>query len=91
MAWTHPLFLRAHAVWCNCRRGVLVCCAALATEPPTPGLLLEKPHGRDEALISPSMWKHIFCQGMYQLFWLFLVVYGATKVVGSYQVGCIGS
>ena len=63
--------------------------AALATEPPTPELLLEKPHGRDEALISPSMWKHIFCQGIYQLFWLFLIVYGATKYVGPYKVGGI--
>ena len=63
--------------------------AALATEPPTPELLLEKPHGRDEALISPSMWKHIFCQGVYQLFWLFLIVYGATKYVGPYKVGGI--
>ena len=63
--------------------------AALATEPPTPELLLEKPHGRDEALISPAMWKHIFCQGVYQLFWLFLIVYGATKYVGPYEVSCI--
>ncbi|EIE19492.1 calcium-translocating P-type ATPase [Coccomyxa subellipsoidea C-169] len=50
---------------------------ALATEPPTPGLLLEKPHGRDEQLISPKMWKHILAQGFYQLFWLFLIFYGA--------------
>ena len=63
--------------------------AALATEPPTPELLLEKPHGRDEALISRSMWKHILCQAIFELFWLFLIVYGATKYVGAYAVGCI--
>lgn len=60
--------------------------AALATEPPTAALLEEKPHGRDEALISPKLWKHIFCQGFYQLFWLFLIVYGATKYIGPYTV-----
>ncbi|CAK0781476.1 hypothetical protein CVIRNUC_005383 [Coccomyxa viridis] len=59
---------------------------ALATEPPTPHLLEEKPHGRDEALISPAMWKHIFCQAFYQLFWLFLIVYGATKYIAPYRL-----
>ena len=58
---------------------------ALATEPPTPELLLEKPHGRDEALISPKMWKHIATQALYQLFWLFLIVYGATSVLPAFQ------
>jgi hypothetical protein len=32
------------------------------------------------------MWKHIFCQGFYQLFWLFLIVYGTTKYIGPYKV-----
>ena len=64
-------------------------CAALATEPPTPQLLEEKPHGRDEALISPAMWKHIFCQAFYQLFWLFLIVYGATKYIAPYRVSSL--
>ena len=59
--------------------------AALATEPPTPELLLERPHGRDEALISPKMWKHIAAQALYQLFWLFLIVYGATAVLPAFQ------
>lgn len=61
-------------------------CAALATEPPTPHLLEEKPHGRDEALISPRMWKHIAFQAAYQLFWLFLIVYGSTKCLSVYKV-----
>ena len=64
-------------------------CAALATEPPTPQLLEEKPHGRDEALISPAMWKHIFCQAFYQLFWLFLIVYGSTKYIAPYRVSSL--
>jgi hypothetical protein len=54
---------------------------ALATEAPTPALLREAPHGRTEALISRKMWKHIITQGLYQLFWLFLIIYGAPRVL----------
>ena len=59
--------------------------AALATEAPTPDLLLMKPHGRNERIINNSMWKHIFTQGCYQLFWLFLIIYGADKYIGRYK------
>lgn len=31
------------------------------------------------------MWKHIFTQGCYQLFWLFLIIYGADKYIGRYK------
>ena len=54
---------------------------ALATEAPTPALLKERPHGRTEALISRKMWKHIITQGLYQLFWLFLIIYGAPRLL----------
>lgn len=59
--------------------------AALATENPTPDLLLEKPHGRKEPLISTSMWKHVIVQGCYQLFWLFLIIYAAPATIHSYK------
>ena len=51
--------------------------AALATEDPSPDLLLETPHGRTEPLINKAMWLHIFVQGFYQIFWLMLIFYGA--------------
>ena len=41
--------------------------AALATEDPSPDLLLETPHGRTEPLINPAMWTHIMVQGLYQV------------------------
>ena len=40
---------------------------ALATEDPNPELLNEMPHGRNEALITKKMWKHILVQGLYQV------------------------
>ena len=32
------------------------------------------------------MWKHIFTQGFYQLFWLFLIIYGAHKWIPRYAL-----
>ncbi|PNH11294.1 putative calcium-transporting ATPase 5, plasma membrane-type [Tetrabaena socialis] len=52
---------------------------ALATEDPNPELLLMKPYGREENLITRIMWKHILVQGCYQIFWMFLILYGVPK------------
>jgi len=32
---------------------------ALATEPPTPELLVRKPHGRNEYIVTKKMLKHV--------------------------------
>lgn len=48
---------------------------ALATEDPNPALLDDRPHGRTDPLISGRMWKHILVQGLYQMLWLFLMMY----------------
>jgi hypothetical protein len=55
---------------------------ALATELPNIELLDQKPNGRDEPLISRRMWKHILVQGFYQMFWMFLILYG-LPVLGN--------
>lgn len=47
---------------------------ALATEAPSPELLQQKPHGRQARLITACMAKHILTQGLYQLFWMFLIL-----------------
>ncbi|WIA22054.1 hypothetical protein OEZ85_004399 [Tetradesmus obliquus] len=59
---------------------------ALATEDPNPALLDDKPHGRDEHLITPKMWKHILIQGLYQMFWLFFFMYGAPVLFERYRI-----
>lgn len=38
---------------------------ALATEPPTPELLLKKPHGRKDYIITKKMFKHILGQSFF--------------------------
>lgn len=59
---------------------------ALATEDPTPELLKEKPHGRDEPLISRYMWRNILVQSLYQCFWLFLIFYGLPAQLEKFYV-----
>lgn len=58
---------------------------ALATEDPTWDLLNHKPHGREEPLINKKMWKHILLGGLYQLFWLLLLLYGLPAFFSRYE------
>lgn len=48
---------------------------ALATEQPTQDLLDDKPHGRDEPLVSNTMKYHIIVQGIYQLIVLLFILF----------------
>jgi Ca2+-transporting ATPase len=57
---------------------------ALATETPSPKLLDDKPHGRSEPLINGKMFKHIVAQGFYQMFWMFLFLYGLPVFMSRY-------
>lgn len=54
---------------------------ALATEPPTEALLLRKPYGRNNPLISLTMMKNILGHGVYQLVIIFTLLF-----VGKIQV-----
>ena len=52
---------------------------ALATEPPSPDSLKRKPYGRDDNIISKTMWRNIFCQGIFQLILqYFVLVHGPS-------------
>lgn len=48
---------------------------ALATELPTPDLLLRKPYGRTKPLISRTMMKNILGQAVYQLSVVFALLF----------------
>eukprot|EP00359_Climacostomum_virens_P006958 CAMPEP_0204919972 /NCGR_PEP_ID=MMETSP1397-20131031/17116_1 /ASSEMBLY_ACC=CAM_ASM_000891 /TAXON_ID=49980 /ORGANISM="Climacostomum Climacostomum virens, Strain Stock W-24" /LENGTH=971 /DNA_ID=CAMNT_0052093617 /DNA_START=369 /DNA_END=3284 /DNA_ORIENTATION=- len=48
---------------------------ALATESPNPSLLLTKPFGQKEKIITPTMWKHILGHSIYQCAWLMIVFF----------------
>ncbi|XP_046896978.1 plasma membrane calcium-transporting ATPase 3a isoform X1 [Hypomesus transpacificus] len=53
---------------------------ALATEPPTEALLLRKPYGRNNPLISLTMMKNILGHGVYQLIIIFTLLFAGEKI-----------
>lgn len=54
---------------------------ALATEMPTPDLLLRKPYGRTKPLISRTMMKNILGQAVYQLTVVFALLFVGDKLL----------
>ncbi|KAI9565770.1 hypothetical protein GHT06_009563 [Daphnia sinensis] len=52
---------------------------ALATEMPTPDLLMRKPYGRTKPLVSRTMMKNIIGQGIYQLTIIFTLLFVGEK------------
>ncbi|XP_059490443.1 plasma membrane calcium-transporting ATPase 3-like isoform X2 [Neocloeon triangulifer] len=54
---------------------------ALATELPTPDLLLRKPYGRTKALVSRRMMKNIIGQAIYQLAVIFFLLFAGDKLL----------
>jgi Ca2+-transporting ATPase len=59
---------------------------ALATEVPSPDLLLQKPHGKSQSLISIKMWKHILVQGSYQVAVMLFCLFALPKLNPRYHV-----
>jgi len=54
---------------------------ALATELPTPDLLLRKPYGRTKPLISRTMMKNILGQSVYQMTIIFVILFAGEKML----------
>ncbi|XP_051173458.1 plasma membrane calcium-transporting ATPase 2 isoform X1 [Leptopilina boulardi] len=55
---------------------------ALATELPTPDLLLRRPYGRTKPLISRTMMKNILGQAIYQLTVIFTLLFVGDRLLG---------
>ena len=53
---------------------------ALATEPPTDALLLQKPHGKTERFISNIMWKNIMLHAIFQVLALLAILYAGYLI-----------
>ncbi|KAM0668899.1 hypothetical protein ACQRIU_002461 [Beauveria bassiana] len=52
---------------------------ALATDPPQESVLDRKPERKGSSILSPTMWKMIIGQAIYQLIITFLLYYGSPK------------
>ena len=54
---------------------------ALATEPPRDSLMLRKPYGRTEPIISNIMWRNILAMATYQLVVLFVLYFRGCEIL----------
>lgn len=61
-----PALTSVQMLWVNLIMDTLAA-LALATEPPSETLLLEKPYTRHEKIVTPTMWRNIAGQGFYQI------------------------
>jgi Ca2+ transporting ATPase len=48
---------------------------ALATEPPSDALLKERPYGKNDAIMTRSMWRNIICVAIYQIAFLLFIIF----------------
>ena len=55
---------------------------ALATEPPKPELLDDKPHGRDDNIVTSVMWRNVICQAFYQIVVLCILLFVGDSLLG---------
>ena len=55
---------------------------ALATEKPTDELLKRPPHGRNEFIISPNMWRNILCHSLFQITVLCVIMFYGPEIFG---------
>ena len=55
---------------------------ALATEPPKPDLLEDKPHGRDDNIVTSVMWRNVIGQSVYQIIVLCLLLFMGQQILG---------
>lgn len=55
---------------------------ALATEPPKPELLDDKPHGRDDKIVTSVMWRNVIGQSVYQIIVLCVLLFLGKDLLG---------
>jgi P-type Ca2+ transporter type 2B len=55
---------------------------ALATEPPKPELLEDKPHGRDDNIMTSVMWRNVIGQAVYQIIVLCVLLFIGDQILG---------
>lgn len=53
---------------------------ALATEPPNDSLLKRKPYSPNESLITTEMFKMILGYALYQIIWLFIILFLGERI-----------
>lgn len=60
---------------------------ALATEPPKPELLEDKPHSRDDNIMNSVMWRNVIGQALYQICVLCVLLFAGDMIFGVEKRG----
>ena len=60
---------------------------ALATEPPSEKLLLDRPYGKNESILSPCMWRNIICVSIYQVVVLLTIMFARPEFLIHPETG----
>jgi Ca2+ transporting ATPase len=74
-----PALTSVQMLWVNLIMDTLAA-LALATEPPSDELLLDKPYSRNEKIVTPIMWRNIVGQGLYQIAVLVVLLFAAPRI-----------
>jgi magnesium-transporting ATPase (P-type) len=69
-----PPLTAVQMLWVNLIMDTLAA-LALATEPPHPDLLKDKPYNRKDLIVTPVMWRNIIGQAVYQIIVLCIMTF----------------
>lgn len=72
--FTEPPINAIQMLWVNIIMDTFAA-LALATEPPSDDLLLERPYGKNESILTRSMWRNIVCVAIYQIAILLAIMF----------------
>lgn len=79
VAIADPALTSVQMLWVNLIMDTLAA-LALATEPPSDKLLLDKPYHRHEKIVTATMWRNIAGQGIYQISVLVVLLFAGPKI-----------
>lgn len=81
VASQNPVLTAVQLLWVNLIMDTFAA-LALATDPPSPSMLDRKPDRKNAPLISPTMWKMIIGQAIYQLVVVFVLFFRGAHILG---------
>src|SRR5271169_4436165 len=76
-----PILTPVQLLWVNLIMDTFAA-LALATDPPTPSILDRKPDPKSAHLITPTMWKMIIGQSIYQLIVILALNFAGGELLG---------
>lgn len=79
----HSVLTAVQLLWVNLVMDTFAA-LALATDPPNDAMLLEKPSPKSAPLFTPTMWKMIIGQAIYQLIFTFILYFAGIDILHAF-------